>query len=157
MLGIQLAVRKRRPGWRRPGPGGRVMGILAQPRLSTASGTPRARTLPWPAAGRAVAAVGVAVGVYLYVATFRVAFIDDAYIQLQYARDLASHHTWGFLPGRAANTSTSPLNVLLTALLYLIAGPRPEVVTWLTTAELLALFWLLLRIGRHLFGSPYFG
>lgn len=41
------------------------------------------------------------------------ALIDDAYITLTYARNLAFHFHWGLLPDQVSNTATSPLNVLI--------------------------------------------
>lgn len=58
-----------------------------------------------PAAAVAV----VATGVFMIV---RTGIVDDAYISLSYARNLAFHLHWGLTPGRTANTATSPLNVL---------------------------------------------
>ncbi|WP_432542483.1 hypothetical protein [Kineococcus sp. SYSU DK002] len=59
------------------------------------------------------AAVGV-----LAAATFllvRTALVDDAYITLAYARNVALHGTWGLLSDVPSNTATSPLWVLLLA------------------------------------------
>ncbi|MFD2418194.1 hypothetical protein [Amycolatopsis pigmentata] len=36
---------------------------------------------------------------------------DDAYITLDYAKNLAVHGEWALIPGHTANTATSPLNV----------------------------------------------
>ncbi|NBH11799.1 hypothetical protein [Amycolatopsis sp. SID8362] len=47
----------------------------------------------------------------------RKALIDDAYITLAYARNLAFHLHWGLVPTLTANTATSPLNELLLGLL----------------------------------------
>src|SRR4051794_27623484 len=41
--------------------------------------------------------------------------IDDAYITLAYAKQLAFHGNWGMVPDYSANSATSPLNVLLIA------------------------------------------
>ncbi|HEX4776976.1 MAG TPA: hypothetical protein VFW74_09405 [Acidimicrobiia bacterium] len=41
------------------------------------------------------------------------ALIDDAYITLSYARNLAFHFHWGLIPQQSANTATSPLFVVL--------------------------------------------
>jgi hypothetical protein len=41
--------------------------------------------------------------------------IDDAYITMTYARNLAFHLHWGLIAGETANSATSPLNVLLLA------------------------------------------
>jgi hypothetical protein len=43
----------------------------------------------------------------------RGSLIDDAYITLSYARNLAEHLHWGLTEGRTANSATSPLNVLV--------------------------------------------
>jgi hypothetical protein len=44
------------------------------------------------------------------------ALIDDAYITLSYAQNLAEDLHWGLTPHRTANSATSPLNVLLLGL-----------------------------------------
>src|SRR6476646_2886347 len=56
----------------------------------------------------------VAAGVFMIV---RTGIVDDAYITLTYARNLAFHLHWGLTPARTANTATSPLNVLVQGLL----------------------------------------
>jgi len=57
------------------------------------------------------------------------ALIDDAYITLSYARNLATSLHWGLIPTEPANSATSPLNVMLlgaaTALLRPVAGVHP--------------------------------
>ena len=57
------------------------------------------------------------------------ALIDDAFITLSYARNLAAHFHWGLIASEPANSATSPLNVLLlggaTALLRLTGDVRP--------------------------------
>ncbi|MDP9362824.1 MAG: hypothetical protein M3Q10_01115, partial [Chloroflexota bacterium] len=59
----------------------------------------------------------------------RGALIDDAYITLSYARNLATRLHWGLIATEPANAATSPLNVLLlggaTALLRLGGGIYP--------------------------------
>jgi len=45
----------------------------------------------------------------------RGALIDDAYISLSYARNVATRLHWGLIPTEAANSATSPLNVLVLA------------------------------------------
>ncbi|WP_144585893.1 hypothetical protein, partial [Amycolatopsis rhizosphaerae] len=63
-----------------------------------------------------MAAVGVlavvSAGVFWLVHS---AIIDDSYITLSYARNVALHGHWGLIPQRTSNTATSPLNVLLLA------------------------------------------
>ena len=41
--------------------------------------------------------------------------VDDAYITLSYARNVAEHLHWGMIPTEESNTATSPLNVILLA------------------------------------------
>ena len=42
--------------------------------------------------------------------TYRVGFpLDDAWIHLTYARNLATHGEWAFVPGQASAGSTAPL------------------------------------------------
>jgi len=59
----------------------------------------------------------------------RRALIDDAYITLAYARNLATDGHWGLIPTEPANSATSPLNVLLlggaAALFRLSGGVQP--------------------------------
>ena len=114
-------------------------------------------SLARPRLHRLLAAVGLLVGLLLYVAAFRATWVDDAYIQLQYARTLLEHGTWGFYAGHPANTATSPLNVLLTAAAGLPLGSVERAVPVLTALELAALLWLLLRLSRRLFGRDFFG
>ncbi len=105
-----------------------------------------------------VVAVAVVAALYLYVASFRFTLIDDAYIQLQFARNLVEHQTWGFLPGRIANTATSPLNVLVMAAVGFVVPSMRDVALWLTALELALTLFVLVRISRRLFdGQRYFG
>ncbi len=103
------------------------------------------------------AAIGVVLGLAVYLSTFKDIYIDDAYIQLQYARTLVTHNTWGFFPDRPANTATSPLSVMVTALFGLFFRSIVDAVTWLTAVELSLLLLSLLFISRRLFGNYYFG
>jgi hypothetical protein len=72
-----------------------------------------------PAPGRPVrrrhllaAGLGAAAAALVFLLV-RGSLIDDAYITLSYARNLAEHAHWGLTAGRTANSATSPLNVLL--------------------------------------------
>ncbi|MCE3550374.1 hypothetical protein LWC33_02730 [Pseudonocardia sp. RS11V-5] len=65
-------------------------------------------------------ALGGGVGGLLLFLLARDALIDDAYITLDYARSLALHGQWALEPGHVANTATSPLNVLLLALITVV-------------------------------------
>jgi hypothetical protein len=77
---------------------------------------------PWLCAAAAL----LAIGAFWLV---RLALIDDAYITLSYARNLATSLHWGLIPTEPANSATSPLNVVLlgaaTALLRPLAGVQP--------------------------------
>ncbi|PRY12577.1 hypothetical protein CLV37_110137 [Kineococcus rhizosphaerae] len=63
--------------------------------------------------GALVPALGVGVLAAATFALLRTALVDDAYITLAYARNLALHGTWGLLSDVQSNTATSPLWVLL--------------------------------------------
>ncbi|MDP9358017.1 MAG: hypothetical protein M3R02_22590, partial [Chloroflexota bacterium] len=80
------------------------------------------RSTAWLCGGTAL----LAVGLFWLV---RGALIDDTYITLSYARNLATHLHWGLILTEPANAATSPLNVLLlggtTALLRLTGGVHP--------------------------------
>ena len=67
----------------------------------------RARAFAAPAVVAAVSA-----GVFALVGT---SLIDDTYITLAYARNLAFDLHWGLIEGLTSNTATSPLNVILLA------------------------------------------
>src|SRR2546423_14613367 len=45
----------------------------------------------------------------------RDSLVDDAYITLSYAKNLAQHLHWGLIPHEVATSATSPLNVVLLA------------------------------------------
>ena len=81
------------------------------------------RGAAWLCGGAALLAVGAFWLVHQ-------ALIDDAYITLSYARNLATRLHWGLIATEPANAATSPLNVLLlgaaTALLRLGGGVHPE-------------------------------
>lgn len=122
-------------------------------RLSLGGRVPGSR--PWLA--RLAVAFAVLAVLVPYARAFRATWIDDAYIQLRHARTLIDSGTWGFYPGYPANTATSPLNVLLLALVGLPLGSVTSAVVWVTALELGGLLWLLLRLARRLFGHPFFG
>ncbi|NUR62509.1 MAG: hypothetical protein HOV87_28205 [Catenulispora sp.] len=48
------------------------------------------------------------------------ALIDDSYITLGFAREVALHGHWGLISSRVSNTATSPLNVLVLAAITLV-------------------------------------
>lgn len=67
----------------------------------------RARSYLLPASTAVVAAL-----VFLFASRF---LIDDTFITLSYARNLAFHGEWALISGYPSNTATSPLNVLALA------------------------------------------
>lgn len=69
------------------------------------------RTTPGLQPSTATAA-GALLAVLLYWVVHR-SLIDDAFITLSYARNLASHLHWGLIEEETANSATSPLNVLV--------------------------------------------
>ncbi len=78
------------------------------------------------------------------------ALIDDAYITLVEARNLAWHGEWGLLPGHPAVTATAPLNVALIALFILPLRDPVRAVGAVYVLNGVALAAALLGLGRHL-------
>ena len=86
----------------------------------------------------------------------RHSLVDDAYITLGYARNLAQHLHWGLIPHQVANTATSPLNVVLlavaTAAIRIVTGSADAVwaagVVSVGLAMLMA--WCWTRVARGL-------
>jgi hypothetical protein len=105
----------------------------------------------------AIAAVFGAVALFEYLAAFAGTYTDDAFITLQYADTLLRSHCWGFLPGRPANTATSPLNVMLTAIAGALSGSVLGAVPWMAAAEFGAMFLVLSLISRKVLGGYAFG
>ncbi|MBA8827483.1 hypothetical protein FHX42_004879 [Saccharopolyspora lacisalsi] len=67
---------------------------------------------------------GVALLAGAVFATIRNGLTDDAYITLDYARNLAFHGHWGIIGEEVANSATSPLNVIaLTAFTAVLRQP----------------------------------
>src|SRR5687768_12656327 len=95
-------------------------------------------------------------GLFLYSQCFMDALIDDAFITLVYARNLAEHGQWGFFKDEAANAVTSPLNVMLLALGALITRDPVRGLQWLTVLEWSGILAVLWGISRLLFKSHYF-
>ena len=146
MTGRPSAMPKPRPG---PGQGDTFPWVAGAARVRAAVGAvPVARLL---------VAAGVVAALLVYVAAFQATWIDDAYIQLQYARTLIESGTWGFYAGYPANTATSPLNVLLLAAVGFALGSIEWAVTALTALELAGMLCLLLRLSRRLFRRDFFG
>jgi hypothetical protein len=82
--------------------------------------------------------------------------IDDAYINLSYARNLATSFHWGLIPDVVSNTATSPLNVILIALATAATRPlpgRPDAVLGagiVAVAASVLMAWSWTRIARRI-------
>ena len=101
-----------------------------------------------------VAAAGGAVAAGLVFLVAHTALPDDAYITLNYARNLAEVGRWGMLADRPSNTATSPLNVWLLAAGTLVTG-RPVLAVGLVLVACLGLVgWWSARLARDLDLSP---
>ncbi|WP_033290896.1 hypothetical protein [Amycolatopsis jejuensis] len=74
--------------------------------------------------------------------------IDDTYITLSYARNLAFHGTWGLLSDSVSNTATSPLNVLSLAALTFILRDAVSAAGVLYVGCQMLLVLALRRAGR---------
>ncbi|MEV0698475.1 hypothetical protein AB0I53_11225 [Saccharopolyspora sp. NPDC050389] len=75
-------------------------------------GEQRERTRARPSFGMPLA-VGVVAAALFWVV--HGALIDDSYITLSYARNLAFHGHWGLIGAEVSNSATAPLNVLVLA------------------------------------------
>ena len=96
---------------------------------------------------------GLAMGLLFLVV--RTSLIDDAYITLSYARNLATDLHWGLLPQEVANTATSPLNVLLLGALSAVTriggGVHPVLALGaLSVGSVMVMAWGWSRILRRL-------
>jgi hypothetical protein len=113
----------------------------------------------WRLADAVWAVPGAVVGALVMLAVHR-GLIDDAYITLGYAREMATHLHWGLIPTETSNTATSPLNILMltasTWLVSLVTGDvRPVVGLGLLSTVLSAAlaFWSA-QIARRIGVSP---
>jgi hypothetical protein len=86
---------------------------------------------------------------------------DDAYITLDYVRNLAFHGHWGVITSRTANTATSPLNVgLLAAITMVVRDPIWAVGLLLMVTTAMSAVWLLRiaeKTGLSRWQLPAFG
>jgi hypothetical protein len=104
---------------------------------------PASRGVPVAACGGA----GALAGGVLFLVAHR-GLTDDAYITLDYARNLAFHGHWGVIPSLTANTATSPLNVLLLATITAVVRAPVLAVGLLLMATMGACAVWLLRIAE---------
>ena len=133
-------------------------GIPGLPSRTRAGRSPVLSRAATAALTRAAVWAAVAVALLGYAQLFRPTYVDDAYITLQYARNLAEHMTWGFYPDRISNTATSPLNVIaLAAADRVWPGETVTAVAPLTAGIWTATLAILLRISRRLTDAPHVG
>lgn len=98
-----------------------------------------------------IAASGLAMfGLFCLV---RQSLIDDSYITLAYAKNLALHLHWGVVPQEFANTATSPLNVgllgALTAVTRIGGGVHPVIALGaMSVALAMVMAWGWVRVAR---------
>jgi hypothetical protein len=93
--------------------------------------------------------------VYLY--QFKSALIDDAFITLNYVKNIIRGGTWGFIAGHITNTATSPLNVILLSITSSIVGSITDAPIWLAFICFVTVAITLDRISLILFRTRLFG
>lgn len=98
----------------------------------------------------AVAAALIAGVVFAFA---RGTLIDDAYITLDYARNLAFHGHWGLIPAATSNTATSALNVLVLALFTAITHNAVVALGIVLVLSTVALE-VGLRVAARAYGLP---
>jgi hypothetical protein len=99
-----------------------------------------------------VAVIGVAVYVSMAAAMHAVGFpLDDSWIHQTYARNLAEHGEWAFIPGEPSAASTSPLYSVLLSIGYVLHVPFFWWTFALGALTLAAAGWIGARLGPVLF------
>ncbi|WP_037345135.1 hypothetical protein [Sciscionella sediminilitoris] len=93
--------------------------------------------------------VAVAVLSALVFAVAEPTLIDDTYITLSYARNIAFHGHWGLIQDSVANSATSPLNVLLLAALTFVFRNAVVAAGALFVITQVTLALALRAAGRH--------
>ncbi|WP_116049013.1 hypothetical protein [Amycolatopsis palatopharyngis] len=97
---------------------------------------------------RRLAAVVGLVSALVFV-VLRPHLIDDTYITLSYAKNLALHGHWGLITEGTSNTATSPLNVLALAVLTVVLREAEVAVGVLFVLTQVLLVLGLRRIGER--------
>lgn len=113
---------------------------LTTPRSGQAQPISVRRRVDWLLLGVAAASTLVFIGVHGHL-------IDDTYITLSYARNLAFHGSWGLLADSTSNTATSPLNVLSLAALTFVLRDAVLAAGMLYVACQVLLVLALRRLG----------
>jgi hypothetical protein len=104
--------------------------------------------VPRPVAGWWLPAA-VAVASAVVFALVRPYLVDDAYITLSYAENLAFHGHWGLIQEGTANTATSPLNVLALAALTVVVRDAVIAAGVLFVLCQVSIAFALRRLGTH--------
>ena len=120
---------------------------------STRSGEPFRFSGDWRAAAVAALILAICAGALTFAGVSRTGFaqlynLDDTYIHLTIARNLAFRGTWGINPGEFAGASSSPLWTLMLAGAMKIAGPRiwlPLLINAIEIPFVVLGLWLVLR------------
>ncbi|ONI71071.1 hypothetical protein ALI144C_51960 [Actinosynnema sp. ALI-1.44] len=95
----------------------------------------------------------VAVVAMAVVAVAKAALIDDTYITLSYARNLAYHGHWGLVPTQTANTATSVFNVWILAAFTAVTRQPVLALGIVHVLSALAVEYGLRRVARKI-GLP---
>ncbi|MGY1740763.1 MULTISPECIES: hypothetical protein [unclassified Blastococcus] len=90
--------------------------VTVETREASPADAPPARRRGWrPGADLWWALPGALIGAVVIWIAHR-GLVDDAYISLDYVRNLARDLHWGMIPTETSNTATSPLNIIVLAL-----------------------------------------
>jgi hypothetical protein len=125
----------------------------AQPETPSLAASSASRRLRTPVLFSTAAAALAAI-VYLIASP---TIIDDAYITLAYARNFGLHLHWGLVPGLVDNTATSPLNVLVLALLTAVFRNALVALGLSVVLSAVGLEWGLRRVARTAGLPPWTG
>ncbi len=98
----------------------------------------------------AAVSAGVALAAGLLFWVVRATLIDDAYITLSYARNLAFHGHWGLIAEEPANSATSPLYVILLAVGTVVVRDAVWALGVVYVGSSVALAWWLTQTARTL-------
>lgn len=93
----------------------------------------------------------------IYFCTFYDRMIDDSYITLSYAQNLANNYTWGMKEGALSNAATSPLNVIIEFLFIKIGFTPLFSVVLLCTMSSYIIIYIMNKYSCRLSLGKYFG
>jgi hypothetical protein len=84
--------------------------------------------------------------VVLFISLFKYSLIDDSFITLSYARNIFTNHIWGMSQNAISNTATSPLNVILLAIIGTLVGNYIDGIVILSSLIILFIIIFLIKI-----------